>query len=72
MGQKAKPSTPTQAIDAFIGDEEQNRKQKKEEKERNRERDPNPATLDHSVTSTTMGGGDSVLVLKGNKTQDKG
>ena len=28
--QRTKPKTPTQAIDAFIGDEEQNGKQKKE------------------------------------------
>ena len=45
-----KPSTPTQAIDALIGDEEQNGKQKKEKK-RNRERVPNPATPDHMVDS---------------------
>ena len=39
--------TPSQPIDALIGDEEQNEKQKKNKKERNREL----ATLDHSVAS---------------------
>ena len=31
-GQKAKPSTPTQAIDARMGEEEKNIKQKEEQK----------------------------------------
>ena len=31
-GQKAKPSTPTQAIDARMGEEEKNRKQKEGQK----------------------------------------
>ena len=44
--QKVKFPTPSWAIDAFIGDEEQNGKQKKET-----EQVPNPTTLDHSVTS---------------------
>ena len=44
----AKPPTPTRAIDALIGDEEQNEKQ---EKERNRMRGPNPITLGPSVVS---------------------
>ena len=41
-GQTVKLLTPTQAIDAFIGEEQE---------ERNRELSSNPATLDHSVTS---------------------
>ena len=45
--QRAKSPTPTRAIDALIGDDEQSEKQKEEEKERNRERIPNPASLDH-------------------------
>ena len=40
---REKPFTPTRAIDALIGDEEQNGKKK--EKKRNREQVPNPATL---------------------------
>ena len=35
-GQRIKPPTPTRAVDALIGDEEQNGKQKKGVKERNR------------------------------------
>ena len=38
VGQRAKPYTPSQAIDARMGEEE-----KKRTKERNRERVPNPA-----------------------------
>ena len=49
--QKAKPPSPNQAIDTWIGDEEQNGKQMKEEKERNRERTPDPGTLDYLVGS---------------------
>ena len=45
-GQRTKPPIPPRAIDALIGDEEQNRKQKKK---KNRKRGHNPATLDHSV-----------------------
>ena len=45
-----KPPTPTRAVDALIGDEEQDEKQKKE-KERNRERAPKPTIVDTSVTS---------------------
>ena len=33
-GQRGKPSTPTQAIDALIGEEEQNGKQKEEQKKK--------------------------------------
>ena len=33
-GQKAKPSTPTQAIDAHMGEEKRNRKQKEEQKKK--------------------------------------
>ena len=46
-----KSPTPTQPIDALIGDKEHNENQKKEEKGRNRERVPNPATLDPLVVS---------------------
>ena len=47
--QKVKHSTPSLAIDALIGDEEQNRR--REQKERNRERVPIQVTLDHLVAS---------------------
>ena len=47
-GQRAKPSTPTQAICALIGEEEQNGNQKKK---KNKERGPNPAILDPLVAS---------------------
>ena len=40
-GQRTKPPTPTQAIDALIGEKEQ---RKTKEKERSTERDFNPAT----------------------------
>ena len=33
LGQRVKPSTPTQAIDARIGEEEKNRKQEEKKKE---------------------------------------
>ena len=36
---------------------------RREEKERNRERDPNPATLDHSVTSYDAQGSFSKPIL---------
>ena len=36
LGQKAKPSTPTLAMGALIGEEEQNEKQKKEHKKETR------------------------------------
>ena len=49
--QRVKPSTPSRATDALIGDEEHNGKRKKEQKERNRERAPNPITLDHLAAS---------------------
>ena len=44
-GQRAKPSTPTQAIDAHMGEEGKNQKTEGRTKERNREQAPNPATL---------------------------
>ena len=60
--QKAKPSTPTQEIDARMGEEEKNRKQKEEQKKKT-ERTPNPATwtiwsprmnrMDHTVGPTS-------------------
>ena len=46
-----KPSSPTHAVGAHIGEEEKNGKQKKEEKYINRERASNPATLDNLVAS---------------------
>ena len=49
--QRVKPSTPSQSIDALIGDEEQNGKQKKKKKKET-ERVPNPATPDPLVAST--------------------
>ena len=45
-GQKAKPSTPTQATDACMGEEEKNRKQKEEKKQGT---DPPPSYLDGTV-----------------------
>ena len=48
--QRAKPHTPTLAIDALIGEEEQTEK-RRENKERNRERLSSPATLNPSVPS---------------------
>ena len=42
---RAKPPTPNQAINALIGDEEQNEKRKKKKKETGRG-PRNPATLD--------------------------
>ena len=45
--QRAKPRTPTPAIDELIGEEEQTGKKKV----RNRERVSNPATLDASISS---------------------
>ena len=42
-GQKAKPPTPTQAIDALIGDEEQNGKQKKVKKRKKQGTGPQPS-----------------------------
>ena len=58
LGQRAKPPTPTRAIDALIGDEEQN-------EEQNKERTPNPATLDHSVASYNPQGswGEPILLI---------
>ena len=44
--QRAKPRTPTTAIDALIRKEEQTGEKRRENKERNRERVSNPATLD--------------------------
>ena len=49
--QRAKPCTPTSAIDALIGEEEQTGGERREKKERNRERVSNPPTLDPSVSS---------------------
>ena len=46
--ERAKPYTPTGAIGALIGKEEQNKNRKKKSK---RERAPYPAILDHSVES---------------------
>ena len=48
--------TPSRVNDAIIGEEEQKGKQRREKKERKRERVPNPATLDHSVTSYNVRG----------------
>ena len=61
--QKGKPPAPTRAINALIGEEEQNEKQKKEQKERNRERAPNPATFHHSVTPNDPQGSYDELIL---------
>ena len=55
-GQEVKSPTPTQAIDALISDEEQNKKYKKEEKERNTEQDLNTSTLDIWLTLMTRRG----------------
>ena len=47
-----KHSTPTRAIDALIGDEEQKGEEKKDEKEKNREQAHNPAItarMDHTM-----------------------
>ena len=49
--QRVKPLTPTRAIDALIGEEEQTGKIKKEQKERNMEPIYNPGVLGHSVAS---------------------
>ena len=48
--QKAKLSTPTQAIDARMGEEEGNRKQKEEQKKYTRS-EPQPRYLGHVVAS---------------------
>ena len=53
--QRMKPPTPTQLIDALIGDEEQNRKQ-----ERKRH---NLGTLDHAVASYDPQGSYGELIL---------
>ena len=59
-GQRMKPHTPTQATDAFI-----EKKNRRKTEERNREWDPNPATLDHSVTSYNPHGsyGEPIFLL---------
>ena len=49
-GQRAKPSTPLQAIDARIGEEEKSRKQKDEQK-KGTGSGPQPSHLDHLVAS---------------------
>ena len=59
--QREKLPAPSQAIDALIGDEEQNGNQ---EKERNRDRDHNSATLDHSVASYDPHGSYGGPILK--------
>ena len=46
--QRAKPPTPTQTIDALIGDEERNGKQRKEEKEK--QKLSNVQTLNQSLS----------------------
>ena len=45
-----KPPTPLRTTDELIDDEEQNEKQKRTKRQKQGE-GPNPATLDHSVTS---------------------
>ena len=71
--QKGKPPAPTRAINALIGEEEQNEKQKKEQKERNRERAPNPAALDYSVASYDPQGsyGEPILLTTQAHRRDK-
>ena len=51
--ERVKLLTPSRAIDALIGDEEQNVKRKKKKKDRNREWAPNPATIDHLELTIT-------------------
>ena len=69
--QRAKPFTPSQAIEALIGEEEQNGNQKEEK--RKRERIRNPDTPDHLVASYIPHGSYGGLILntppgqKGNK-----
>ena len=63
--QRAKPSTPTQAIDARRGEEEKYRKQKEEQKKET-ESGPQPSYLDHSVDSYDPYGsyGELVPIIK--------
>ena len=61
--QRAKPHTLTTAINAIIEEEEKKGKKNKK-KERNRELDPNPATLDHLVTSDGPHGSNGGSILK--------
>ena len=60
-----KHPTQSRATDELIGDEEQNGKQKRTK--RNREQVPNPATLDHLVTSYDLYGsyGGPILIPPG-------
>ena len=60
--QRAKPRTPTPAMDALTGDEEQTGG-KEENKERKRERVSNPPMLDHSVASYNPQGSCSESIL---------
>ena len=64
MVKRAKPPTPTLAINVLIGEEEHNRKQKEGQKERNREQVPNPATLGHLIASHNPQGSQDGPILK--------
>ena len=68
--QKAKPSTPTQAIDAHMGEEEKSRKQKEEQKKK-KGADPQPSYLDHLVASYDPYGSYGGPILKSAHPQGK-
>ena len=59
--QRIEHPTPSWAIDALIGDEEQNGK--REQKERNREQIPNPASLGHLVAFYDVQGSNGKPIL---------
>ena len=51
---RVKHPTPSQAIDALIGDGRKHNRNQKKEKERKRDQIPNPTTLGHSSPPTTQ------------------